>query len=1670
MAQRATRSDNAREIAFVLDNIDDPHGLACALPDHVQTYVLDASGDVLGQIITLLADQTGLSAIHLLGHGGAGSLNLGNTNLNANTLPGYDDALTRIGAALSEDGDILLYGCAVAQGTVGADLIGRLAQATGADIAASTDTTGASALGGNWVLEASSGMVDVATLQVADYAGVLAAPVIANFGDTLTFLEGSTTPIAIDADVAFSGGVSYTGGFVRFNVSNPSSGDRFTLTSDANPNDAGAVSVDGNDVYLGMGSTKQRIGSIDATENGQNGNALKILFSTPLVNGAFDQGSPGSSVPGFVLYNQRYGDNGTEINFNGYAIPLATNSDANSTYTGGTGTVKDQNPSGSITMTGEVKAGQGTGGSQALNLYSNGNIVSGTQDPPGPFKQDGYGSIHGPYAASENAFYVEAGDSIKLDFKAVGSGDDYQVFGLLRKVNPDGSYVSSSLADTGTGTDKANVVLFAERGADTSGFKTVTKTGLEAGSYKFEFIGGTYDGSGGLLVGSNLYVDNIRLIPATTVNDSVLSKIALQVQFLNDAPDTMETRTLTVSAQDSDGAPATASKTLQITQDNNSPIFTGPAFTPGGGSENAVVTIPRKVADWFNPLFSDPDNTAAGSTNTDSLAGIVIVGNPTDTAEGKWVYSTNSSDGTDGDWRDVGAASSTAGLALNKDAWLKFVPQAAYTGGPGAGVLQVHAVDNKAYAQNGTVAPAFTTGDGSTRVTYDTTADDNVRSSVAKDATALYAYATSANDAPVATTPVVNAGTVGELDNGSTPARANAGVTATALYDLAGGTDEDGDTRDTPIESYGKGVAIYDITDAAGGKFQYSTNGGTTWTDVPAVSETGALLLSPNDKIRYVSDGGVGDVGTFKYYLWDGVTGSGSAGATNANVETANRGGGTGFSASGATASITVVDKIYHPETIPPSGIPSKNTTGPGVHTSGPLFVDPDGGTMIFSATLADGNPLPDWLSIDPATGILSGNPPANQTLSIKVTVTDDASHTQDATFSWTFANTIDPVNITTATDTGADDLITGHPNPVLEFDAAAGATIVLKGPDGTTLTQGTHYSLSNVGGKYSLTLLDADGAAPGNQPFGARFNGAPTGNPASTGDGLYQILSNGSAVGSLTLDTTPPVTPTVNQLTADVSKPVLTGTATLGAGETLSVTINGATYNNVLVSGGAWSVDTNTAVPSSGALGAFVTGQTYNVDARVTDAAGNTSSDGTSGEFRKYPPLTTTTPALTAPVKSGDGNIPPYTVPAGTFTGGSSSLTYSAGTAPAGGGAGPTTPLPGWLVFDPVTQTFSGNPPADATSPLVVRVTSTDSAGNQAYSDLTFTFANTNDIPTITGIPAGQGRAPYGAISALPDYRVLDGDNDVLTVTVTTTNGSVTNVVDADPLTPGVQITGRAADINAELATMQFSPDGLGLATIQLSVTDGVIASSVVASHQFHVVLEFSEGGGGGGGNGGGGTTPPADDNDGIPPAAEAEAPPLVVDGKPAQKGDGNGDGIADNAQSSVSSTPFLRTDKAVSDPGSAPQTFITLVANSDQGHVGTEGTAQITSLTQGDRSAQLPNSMASSLGSIASTVAITGSAAETFSLYVDGSLPANGFWVQDNQGTWVNLASAAYGGRVVAQGNKLRLDFQITDGGAFDRDGRADGVITLQGEIGQMPLTIVGYAPETAQSGFWF
>jgi len=88
----------------------------------------------------------------------------------------------------------------------------------------------------------------------------------------------------------------------------------------------------------------------------------------------------------------------------------------------------------------------------------------------------------------------------------------------------------------------------------------------------------------------------------------------------------------------------------------------------------------------------------------------------------------------------------------------------------------------------------------------------------------------------------------------------------------------------------------------------------------------------------------------------------------------------------------------------------------------------------------------------------------------------------------------------------------------------------------------------------------------------------------------------------------------TVDTLTTDSLTPVLTGTANLAAGETLTVTVGGATYDVTPVAG-AWSLDLATAVPASGVLTLVLNNQ-YSVTATVTDLAGNTASDTSNNEL----------------------------------------------------------------------------------------------------------------------------------------------------------------------------------------------------------------------------------------------------------------------------------------------------------------------------------------------------------------------------------------------------------------------------------------------------------------------
>jgi|GEM_PF-3431786 len=318
------------------------------------------------------------------------------------------------------------------------------------------------------------------------------------------------------------------------------------------------------------------------------------------------------------------------------------------------------------------------------------------------------------------------------------------------------------------------------------------------------------------------------------------------------------------------------------------------------------------------------------------------------------------------------------------------------------------------------------------------------------------------------------------------------------------------------------------------------------------------------------------------------------------------------------------------------------------------------------------------------------------------------------------------------------------------------------------------------------------------------------------------------------------------------------------------------------------------------------------------------------------------------------------------------------------------------------------------------------------------------NNPPTITNVPGTVQDITVGQPGILPNFTITD-EPGTLDVTLTAVNGTINGLVDRDTLSAGIQLKGTAADLNAAIANATFTAIAAGAAAIDMVVTD---ASNATASA--HYVMLANE--------------------NGIPVTAEGSVPSLPsVAGGTMATGDGNGDGIADSQQAAVASVPLRLTSTAVSNPGTAPQTFITLVADSKAGILDPTAptNTQLTSVQQFDAPTALPKAMDMPLGllSFSANVSTPGTS-ESFSLFVDSSTNVNGYWAQNSSGTWINLAT-----KIETVGGKTRIDFAIADGGAFDIDHLANGTINDLGAVGNMPLTIVGATPDhTAVQGFFF
>ncbi|HAW5389286.1 TPA: Ig-like domain-containing protein [Escherichia coli] len=409
-------------------------------------------------------------------------------------------------------------------------------------------------------------------------------------------------------------------------------------------------------------------------------------------------------------------------------------------------------------------------------------------------------------------------------------------------------------------------------------------------------------------------------------------------------------------------------------------------------------------------------------------------------------------------------------------------------------------------------------------------------------------------------------------------------------------------------------------------------------------------------------------------------------------------------------------------------------------------------GTHVLTGiVLADGS----WnVALDPAvTRTLDRG--AN---TIFVTVTDTAGNTGAASRAITLVgvsplitiNTVSGDDIISGAEKGAPLTLTGSTQ---QAETGQTVTVTLAGQSFTTTVQ--------ADGSWSLTV---PAAAMGNLPDGAvAITASVTDLSGNTGNTSRTITVDSQAP-ALSID---PLTADniINSAESGQDLPI-TGTTDAQPGQTVTVTLNGQTYQGVVQPDGTWSV----TVPAAN-VGALADGNAT-VTASVNDIAGNPTSVSRVALVDATPPVVTINPVATDNVI----NTPEHTqaqIISGTVTG-----------AQAGDIVTVTLNNVDYTTVVDGSGNWSLGVPASVVSGLVdgsypINVSVTDRAGNTGSQSLTVTV---NTAAPLIGINSIAGDDVINASEKGADLQITGtSDQPVNTAITVTLNGqNYTTTTDA--------------------------------------------------------------------------------------------------------------------------------------------------------------------------------------------------------------------------------------------------------------------------------------------------
>ena len=456
-----------------------------------------------------------------------------------------------------------------------------------------------------------------------------------------------------------------------------------------------------------------------------------------------------------------------------------------------------------------------------------------------------YGSAFGPEIWSE-PFPATANQSISFDWAAAGGWDDYEAYGYLVQVS-----ASGNTYDYGS---SANSTLVAYgRGQNQS---WVTSTGIvpSTGYYRFRFVNGSYDATGGQVLGATMYIDSA--ISVASANSITFAQPA-------DIVTSSSNQTFTVSAT------ATSGLSVTFTSSTTGKCTVGSSTDSGGTSTATVTVLASQTGTCTISTNSSANNSyVAAATVTQSFT--LLAGSTAPTTSGGTSMSGTVAYGetltaVDGTWGDGGSA-----VTATTYQWQSCTPSSCTWGNISGATSSTYLVGSDDVAKQIRIAVTKTNSIGS--LTANSAASITVPAPTSVIVTNLSDTSgsgslrwaiTTANASATINTITFASGNTGTITlTSALPAISdNLTITGTGLTS----TIIDGNNLYRPFNiSSGKSLTISDMTLKKG----QSTNGGLIYNSAGTLSATNMRFTAMTGGAATYNNGG-GSVSTFTNTTFD---------------------------------------------------------------------------------------------------------------------------------------------------------------------------------------------------------------------------------------------------------------------------------------------------------------------------------------------------------------------------------------------------------------------------------------------------------------------------------------------------------------------------------------------------------------------------------------------------------------------------------------------------------------------------------------------------------------------------------------------------------------------------------------------------------------------------------